>query len=1124
MMFSIVIPTRARPDTLRHALRTVMAQTDGDFEVIVHESGEDPATAAAVAEFDDRRIRYFKTGEPVRMTENWERALAHVRGDYVLFIGDDDGLLPDACAVARSILQAHPNDILSWSHGLASYYWPRYFDPELANWLFASCGEKLDCAVNSSRLLLELFYRFRKTYMDLPMVYNSFVPRSLIERVRRLRGCYFLGSYPDVSSGIVNLCFSSEFLRCNRPLSVNGASHHSSGHAFTRSGDGEMQARATALAYGEVPLHPTMIRSFDQTLCIANDMLNIKQELFPDKGPQLSYAQMLEETARHIHEIPSQYDAVLADCRAIARMNGIDFDESQLLPREPIAKSPRRERREVQFGTIFLELDGSRRGFTNVSDVAAALARELPPATIPEFSAAVEQTRHIAFPQDKPVIVELDSPVTLDFSSHGNGELVLGRGWGITEHWGVYSIGEEAELSFPLKNHSSDLLTFRLIGFVFLPPRTMTICLKLGSNILWERELRVTDDRVDIELPAVKMEASKSANNLEMIIRISKAKTPMEADVCPDPRRVGFGLERVVIRPPWMFSIVIPTRARADTLRHALKTVLAQTDRDFEVIVHESGEDPATAAAVAEFDDPRIRFFKTGEPVRMTENWERALAHVRGDYVLFIGDDDGLLPDACAVARSILEIRRTEILSWTYASYYWPGYINPEVANWLVASCGEKLNCTVNSSRLLLELFYRFRKSYMDLPTIYSSFVSRSLIERVRRLRGCYFLGSYPDVSSGVVNLCFSNEFLHCNRPLSINGASHHSSGHALTRSGDGAMQARVMALAFGEVPVHPTMVRSFDFTLCIANEMLNLKQELFPDKDPQLSYAQMLEEAARHIHEIPSQYDTVLADCRAVARINGIDFDETHLLPRESIAKSPRRERREVQSGTIFLDLDGSRRGFTNVSDVAAALARELPPATIPEFSADVEQTRHIAVARDKPVNLDLDNSVTLDFSSRGNGELVLGRGWSITEDWGVYSIGEEAKLSFPLETYSGGFLTFRLIGFVFSPPRTMTVFVKLGSNILWKRELRVTEDRIDIKLPPVEMEASALAKSLEMIIGISKAETPMEAGISPDPRRVGFGLERIVIRMIRPQTWRSATASRMFRRRILSAGELTV
>jgi glycosyltransferase involved in cell wall biosynthesis len=40
------------------------------------------------------------------------------------------------------------------------------------------------------------------------------------------------------------------------------------------------------------------------------------------------------------------------------------------------------------------------------------------------------------------------------------------------------------------------------------------------------------------------------------------------------------------------FSIVIPTLRRADTLRHSLATVVAQTYEDFEVIVQNNGEDP----------------------------------------------------------------------------------------------------------------------------------------------------------------------------------------------------------------------------------------------------------------------------------------------------------------------------------------------------------------------------------------------------------------------------------------------------------------------------------------------------------------------------------------------------
>ncbi|MEY2528786.1 MAG: hypothetical protein QOJ05_876, partial [Verrucomicrobiota bacterium] len=104
-LFSVVIPTRARPDTLRHALRTVVAQSEQDLEIIVHESGDDPATASVLSQFDDHRIRSFKTVEPVRMTENWERALQAATGEYLFFLGDDDGLLPEACTIARRILE-----------------------------------------------------------------------------------------------------------------------------------------------------------------------------------------------------------------------------------------------------------------------------------------------------------------------------------------------------------------------------------------------------------------------------------------------------------------------------------------------------------------------------------------------------------------------------------------------------------------------------------------------------------------------------------------------------------------------------------------------------------------------------------------------------------------------------------------------------------------------------------------------------------------------------------------------------------------------------------------------------------------------------------------------------------
>ena len=99
------------------------------------------------------------------------------------------------------------------------------------------------------------------------------------------------------------------------------------------------------------------------------------------------------------------------------------------------------------------------------------------------------------------------------------------------------------------------------------------------------------------------------------------------------------------------FSIVIPTRQRADTLRFAVETALAQTHPDFEVVVQNNGNDQATNEVVAAFASPRIVLSCSPNTLPYSANFEAALAASSGEFVAFIGDDDGMMPDACAICR-----------------------------------------------------------------------------------------------------------------------------------------------------------------------------------------------------------------------------------------------------------------------------------------------------------------------------------------------------------------------------------------------------------------------------------------------------------------------------------------
>lgn len=225
--FSLVIPTLSRPDTFRSALKTLVAQTYADFEIVVQNNGKDSATEDAIEEFRDSRIRHFSSTSILTMTENWEAALSNARGDFVTFIGDDDGLFPDACELAAQTLASTTLEIVSWLP--YCYYWPNYIEQGLNNRLVALVNDDFHVQILSSDNYLRRFYRFAIDYSRLPMIYNSFVGRSVIQRTKKATGGYFLGHSPDVTSGIMNATHTQQFARISRPLSITGLSGHSTG-------------------------------------------------------------------------------------------------------------------------------------------------------------------------------------------------------------------------------------------------------------------------------------------------------------------------------------------------------------------------------------------------------------------------------------------------------------------------------------------------------------------------------------------------------------------------------------------------------------------------------------------------------------------------------------------------------------------------------------------------------------------------------------------------------------------------------------------------------------------------------------------------------------------------------
>jgi glycosyltransferase involved in cell wall biosynthesis len=84
-------------------------------------------------------------------------------------------------------------------------------------------------------------------------------------------------------------------------------------------------------------------------------------------------------------------------------------------------------------------------------------------------------------------------------------------------------------------------------------------------------------------------------------------------------------------------SVVIPTYNRRDFVREAMASVLAQTFRDFELLVIDDGSNDDTAAVVQEFDGVRY-VFQANRGVSAARN--RGMALSNGDLLAFLDSDD----------------------------------------------------------------------------------------------------------------------------------------------------------------------------------------------------------------------------------------------------------------------------------------------------------------------------------------------------------------------------------------------------------------------------------------------------------------------------------------------------
>ncbi|MEP6829551.1 MAG: glycosyltransferase family A protein, partial [Rhizomicrobium sp.] len=101
------------------------------------------------------------------------------------------------------------------------------------------------------------------------------------------------------------------------------------------------------------------------------------------------------------------------------------------------------------------------------------------------------------------------------------------------------------------------------------------------------------------------------------------------------------------------FSVIVPVFNRASVLGAALRSVLAQTCQDFEIIVVDDGSSDNPRAVIEAMGDPRIRFVRQenqgGGTARNT-----GINAAQGRFIAPLDSDDTFLPHHLQSMKTLL--------------------------------------------------------------------------------------------------------------------------------------------------------------------------------------------------------------------------------------------------------------------------------------------------------------------------------------------------------------------------------------------------------------------------------------------------------------------------------------
>lgn len=132
--FSIVIPSRNRPQLLSTAIQSVLSNTYGSFEIIVADNSDidlrlktNPDIADNIEGGHPSRVKILPPPSRGRLSmwDNWSRGAKEAKGDYVIMMPDKCIMSPHGLDVLLNSINAAPEGVITYRIPIKYSFSPR---------------------------------------------------------------------------------------------------------------------------------------------------------------------------------------------------------------------------------------------------------------------------------------------------------------------------------------------------------------------------------------------------------------------------------------------------------------------------------------------------------------------------------------------------------------------------------------------------------------------------------------------------------------------------------------------------------------------------------------------------------------------------------------------------------------------------------------------------------------------------------------------------------------------------------------------------------------------------------------------------------------------------------------